>query len=258
MNPGPVPPLATPNQPHLPPHPELPEFYAMAEERSRFVQTLFDRTAEAYDRVSAAIAFGADRHYRRQALQQAGLRPGARLLDVATGTGLVLQAARELGLPMCDLVGVDPSRGMLAANHRRHPVALVQAFGERLPFAAGAFDFITMGYALRHVADLRQFFAELRRVLVPGGRVLLLEISRPESKLGRAMLRFHLLRVVPWLARPLSGRAEARQLLRYYWATIDQCAPPAAILEALAAAGFQEAHRRVCHRILSDYSAIKS
>jgi demethylmenaquinone methyltransferase/2-methoxy-6-polyprenyl-1,4-benzoquinol methylase len=241
----------------LPPHAPLTQFYRTPETRPQFVNALFDSTAGCYDRVSGLLAFGSDRYYRRHALQQAGLRPGMKVLDVATGTGLVLKAALELGLPARDLVGLDPSRGMLEENRKQRPVGLVQGRGERLPFADGSFDFIVMGYALRHVEDLHTFFAELRRVLKPHGRLLILEIKRPESRLRLGLLRFHILKVVPWVARLLTGQRDATRLMGYYWATIEGCVPPATITTALSTAGFQDVRRQTSWGILSDYLAVK-
>lgn len=246
-----------PNREALLPHAPLTEFYATPEARPGFVAALFDRAAPCYDRVSWLLAFGSDRRYRREALHRAGVRPGVKLLDVATGTGLVLQAALEIGLPARDLVGLDPSRGMLVENRSRRGVPLIQGLGERLPFADGAFDFAVMGYALRHVEDLRRFFTELHRVLKPRGCVLILEITRPASRLGRSLLGFHLSQVVPRLAHLTTGHGEATRLMQYYRATIEECVPPSAILLALAAAGFRNARRQTFGGILSDYAAVK-
>jgi len=238
------------------PHAPLTEFYPSPEARSRFVGALFDETAHSYDLVSRLLTFGSERHYRRTALSRSGVKPGMKLLDVATGTGLVLQAALELGLPVSDLVGLDPSRGMLNENCRKHSVALVRGVGERLPFPDASFDFVTMGYALRHVEDLHVFFCELRRVLKPGGRVLLLEISKPPSRLISMCLRVHLVNVVPLLVRMVTGRTETAKLLRYYWATIERCVPAATILAALTAAGFKEACHNTRFGMLNDYLAV--
>src|ERR1051325_301943 len=93
----------------LAPHPTLTEFYPAPAKRARFVNELFDRAAHDYDRMSWAISLGTDRPYRRWARQQAGLKPGMRVLDVATGTGLVAQAALEAGVAPLDLVGLDAS-----------------------------------------------------------------------------------------------------------------------------------------------------
>jgi demethylmenaquinone methyltransferase / 2-methoxy-6-polyprenyl-1,4-benzoquinol methylase len=239
-----------------PPHRPLPEFYGESAARARWVNELFDASAPDYDRISEMMSFGGGRRYRREALERAGLRPGMRVLDVATGTGLVTAAAYEAGIAPKDLVGLDPSRGMLAENRRRREVRLVQGRGETLPFPAATFDFVVMGYALRHVEDLAALFAEFRRVLVPGGRALVLEISRPDAALARAVQRLHMKHLVPLLARLFSRRREPALMMEYYWATTEQCVPPATILDGLATAGFGEVRRSIAYLTLSDYLAV--
>ena len=180
----------TENAGRLAPHRDLTEFYESRAQRPEFVMRLFDDTARYYDRISSVLSFGSCKAYRKMALRRAGLAPGMRLLDVATGTGLVAAAALALGLPPADITGLDPSLGMLGENQKLRPVHLVQARGESLPFADNSFDFISMGYALRHVEDLGLLFREFRRVLKPGGRVLILEITRPQSRLAFALAAF--------------------------------------------------------------------
>jgi demethylmenaquinone methyltransferase/2-methoxy-6-polyprenyl-1,4-benzoquinol methylase len=238
------------------PHAVLTEFYSTPESRASFVNKLFDSTAQHYDRMSGILSFGSDKHYRRMALRRAGLEAGHKLLDVATGTGLVLQAALDLGMRAEDLTGIDPSAGMLEENRKRHPVRLLQGVGERLPFPDASFDFISMGYALRHVEDLGTLFAEFRRVLRPNGRVLILEISRPKSKVLFFFMNLYMGKLVPFLTRLFTGGRDTARLMEYYWATIAECVPPATILEALNAAGFKEVQRRVTGGVLSDYLAL--
>jgi demethylmenaquinone methyltransferase / 2-methoxy-6-polyprenyl-1,4-benzoquinol methylase len=255
----PVEPRTTPVQmsAHEQPHPPLTEFYHKPAERAEYIAGLFDHSAQHYDWISGVLAFGTDRFYRKHALKKAGLAPGMRLLDVATGTGLVARSALELGIDPKRIVGLDPSAGMLKENLRTTAVPLLQGIGEKLPFIACSFDFISMGYALRHVESLSVLFAEFQRVLKPGGRLLLLEISRPDSNLLRAAIKLYMASIVPLIARLRTNSAELRELLRYYWATIDQCVPPHKIVDALEAAGFTRAERRRCGPMLNDYFAQK-
>ncbi|MEW6302598.1 MAG: class I SAM-dependent methyltransferase [Verrucomicrobiota bacterium] len=239
------------------PHDDLAAFYEGREQRARFVARLFDDTARYYDRISAALSFGTCKTYRRTALRRAGLEPGMRLLDVATGTGLAAQAALDLGLPVSAVVGLDPSRGMLEQNQRQRAIPLIQGFGERLPFRDASFDFVCMGYALRHVEDLDVLFREFHRVLRPGGKVLVLEITRPDSRLARAFAAFYLQRFLPAVVRALTRNAEAGRLLEYYWATIEGCVPPEAIMTVLASSGLTSVSRHKLGGMLSEYSAMK-
>jgi demethylmenaquinone methyltransferase/2-methoxy-6-polyprenyl-1,4-benzoquinol methylase len=242
----------------LAPHRPLTEFYPSSALRSRYVSDLFDRAARDYDWMSGLLSFGTDRQYRRHALRQAGLKPGLRVLDVATGTGLVAQAALDLGIAPGNLIGLDPSRGMLEENRKRRAFQLVQGFGEALPFKDAMFDFIAMGYALRHVEDLGRLFAEFYRVLSEHGRVLILEITRPSPAAGLGLMRFYMRRVLPFLTRLGTRHRDSARLMEYYWATIAECVPPASILSALAAAGFRNATRRIRGCILSEYEGMRN
>lgn len=239
----------------LAPHRPLPEFYPETTARQGFVNGLFNEAAPDYDWVNRVMSFGSDRRYRRQTLARAGLRPGMNFLDVASGTGLMIKAALELGLDPKSITGVDPSRGMLEENRRHHPVTLLEGRGESLPSPDAAFDFVCMGYALRHVEDLHALFAEFRRVLRPGGRVLILEITRPTNPLAFQLARLYIQRLLPFLGWLRRRNRSTAQLMKYYWATIAECVPPPVILSALEAQGFAEVQRTTTGPILSEYVA---
>ena len=242
---------ATPLSPHRP----LSEFYSAPSARQNFVNDLFDEAAPDYDWVSSMMSFGRDRIYRRDALRRAGLTPGMRLLDVASGTGLMIKAALELGVAPAQVTGVDPSQGMLAENRKRNPVKLLEGTGENLPCPDSVFDFLCMGYALRHVEDLGKLFDEFKRVLKPDGKILILEITRPTNPVALPLIRFYMQQLVPrigWLRRRNNSTAK---LMRYYWATIAECVPPAVIISALADGGFKNVKRTVSNGVLSEYVA---
>ncbi|MDN3568386.1 class I SAM-dependent methyltransferase [Paeniroseomonas aquatica] len=236
-----------------PPHAPLLAYYPTPQAHSGFVRGLFNRTAGSYDRINAAFALGSGPWYRRRALRRAGLRPGARLLDVAIGTGLVAREAAAILGDTRGMVGLDLSEGMLAEARRSLGLPLVQARAEALPFPDASFDFVSMGYALRHVVDLGQLFAGYRRVLRPGGRLLLLEIAPPESRLGQGLLKAYLGGAVPLLSR-LAGSGSAT-LMRYYWDTIAACVPPPEILRQLEKAGLSEVRCDTDIGIMRAYSA---
>jgi demethylmenaquinone methyltransferase / 2-methoxy-6-polyprenyl-1,4-benzoquinol methylase len=240
----------------LPPHPKLGRYYKSDEERSDFVTDMFDEGAPAYEWVCRVMSLGTGGQYRKQALRAAGLEPGMRVLDVATGTGLVLRPASELSGGRSLTIGLDPSGGMLRECRKRSAALLVQGRGEALPFRDGHFDMVSMGYGLRHVADLHALFREYRRVLKPGGRVLLLEITQPATALGRTLNRAFLGTLIPGVARLWKGVAAA-QMMDYFWDTIENCVPPDAILSALRAAGFPGAGRTVTGGILSEYLGVR-
>lgn len=239
----------------LPPAPPLLQYYGDPAKRERFVRDIFDDTAPWYDDILGLLSFGSEGRYRRQALARGGLREGMRLLDLATGTGAVARAASTI---TGNITGVDASIGMLLAGRAKQRFPLMLARGERLPLRDASFDMITTGYALRHFADLHTLFSECRRVLRPGGRLLILEITPPHSPFGRAMLRLHMDGIVPFLARLRSRNREAARLMHYYWDTIAACVPPESIMEALRRAGFGDVQRHVELGIFSEYTAARS
>ena len=242
------------------PHPPLERYYPGERERRDFVTGIFDRTASGYDWINRVMSLGSGVRYRRDALRRAGLTSdGARVLDVAVGTGLVARAALDIVGRRGRVTGVDPSTGMLAEARARLPVALVQGVAERLPFADGCADFVTMGYALRHVADLESTFREYLRVLKPGGVLLVLELTPPAAgTLAYRLTRLYLRGVVPFLARLGPGGGDAGTLMEYFWDTVERCVPPTTILEAMAESGFDAPRRRIVYRIFSEYVATKS
>lgn len=232
----------------------MPEYYADAEGKRRFTRRMFDSSAPDYDRVDRLFAFGSGPRYRREALLRGGLAPGLRVLDVAVGTGLVAREALRVVGEGGSVVGVDPSAGMMAQSSLRG-LALARGRAEALPFAGQSFDFLCLGYALRHLADLETVFREFRRVLKPGGRLLVLEITRPEGRVAAAVLKAYLHGVLPVLARLVASSKETATLYRYYWDTIEACVPPGRIMATMVAAGFAGVARHVALGVFSEYRA---
>ena len=241
-----------------PPHPVLKEYYSSPDKRQGFVAELFDGCARYYNHVGRLLDLGSGPGYRKWAVRRAGLRPGMRLLDVATGTGLLARGAEQVVGKSGRVIGVDPSRGMLGeAQKALSSSPLVQGRAEALPFRDDAFDMLTMCFALRHVPDLDVAFGEYCRVLKPGGRALVLEVSTPSSPILRAMLKIHLQRTMPFLARLTTGSRPAEVLMKFYWDTIEQCVPPETILQALRRSGFVDVERRFLWGMMSEYQASK-
>jgi demethylmenaquinone methyltransferase / 2-methoxy-6-polyprenyl-1,4-benzoquinol methylase len=177
--------------------------------RKRHALDLFAGLPAAYDRMGAVLSFGQDPRWRRALLGAIDPRPGLRVLDVATGTGLVAAGLAERG---ADVVGLDQSEHMLAGARARlaaRPdlaarITLVQGEAERLPFADGEFDALSFTYLLRYVDDRAATLRELARVVKPGGRIGMVEFGVPQSAALRALWRVHTRVGLPLIGRVVS------------------------------------------------------
>lgn len=239
--------------PHLP----LTDYYQTEQDRQAYLRQIFDNTAADYDRIEAMLAWGTGSRYRRQALVRAGLKTGMKVLDVGVGTGLVAAQACILTGDSKLVTGVDPSAGMLAASKLPAAVVLMEGRAESLPFPDNHFDFLSMGYALRHISDLGVAFAEFERVLKPGGRLCILEITQAQSRFGRWLLKSYMRGVIPLLTRFVSKQKDTATIWRYYWDSIEACVPPEQVMATLSAAGLTQVQRHLEVGVFSEYQAVK-
>jgi demethylmenaquinone methyltransferase/2-methoxy-6-polyprenyl-1,4-benzoquinol methylase len=239
------------------PHPPLHRYYPSELNRSEWVRGVFDRTACDYDRIERILGLGSGVRYRGQVLRHAGLKAGMSVIDVGTGTGLLACAAAKIVGDPRRVTGVDPSAGMI--QHAKVPpgMRLLNGSAESIPAPDCAADFLCVGYALRHVSDLASAFSEFYRVIRPGGRLCLLEITLPAGTWHRALLKAWMNEVVPRIVAVVAQRRDAPLLMRYYWDTIAACVPPATILQVMAGAGFVDVERQVDLGIFSTYQAQK-
>ena len=144
-------------------------------------QRIFSGIAKSYDRVATILSLGQDPRWRRRAVEEIGAGPDDRVLDVATGTGMVARALRDrYG---CTVVGLDQSADMLSVARSRDGVYefLVLGRAETLPFPDGSFDHLTFTYLLRYVEDPASTMRELARVVKPGGRLAMVEFGLPDG-----------------------------------------------------------------------------
>lgn len=200
------------------------------------MRSMFDAIAPRYDLLNTVMTFGMDRGWRRKGVAALRLPGGARVLDVACGPGELCVALDRVGYRS---VGIDLSRGML--DQAVTPAPLVHGDGLHLPFAAASVDGAVSGWALRNVADLPTLWAELARVVRPGGRIALLEVAEPSLALLRAGHKVYFGQVVPRLGALLSDGAAYAYLPR----SVAYLPPPGEMLAQLRSAGFGDADRRL-------------
>jgi len=198
------------------------------------VEAMFDRVAPGYDRMNRIISLGLDRRWRRTAVAALALNPGARVLDLACGTG---DFSRDLAAARYRPVGADFSAGMLAATRTATP--LVRADATALPVPDAAFDAIVCGFALRNFVDLETVFRESARVVHSGGRIAALDAAVPDRALLRAGNTIWFRGAVPLLGRLLSRDPDA---YRYLPASTAYLPPAARLLDLLRSVGFVDTH----------------
>jgi demethylmenaquinone methyltransferase / 2-methoxy-6-polyprenyl-1,4-benzoquinol methylase len=207
---------------------ELP----VGEEKVAAVQGMFDAIAPRYDRLNRIISLRLDVRWRRRAVRDLALPPGSVVLDLASGTGdLCLDLAAAGVRP----ISMDLSFGMLSADRSGAP--RVQADILRLPVPDSSVDGITCGFALRNLLDLPTFFHELGRVVRPGGRIALLDVSVPSNRLVRWGNNIYFGKVVPKIGALLSDGAAYRYLPK----SVAYLPEPPVMLQTLREAGFTDA-----------------
>jgi demethylmenaquinone methyltransferase / 2-methoxy-6-polyprenyl-1,4-benzoquinol methylase len=207
------------------------------DDKPRAVEAMFDRIAPRYDALNRVLTFRMDVGWRRTAIRSLALPRDARVLDLACGTGDMCRDLRAAGFTP---VGADFSLGMLQAA--RTDADFVRADALRLPFADETFDGLTCGFALRNFVALPPVFAECARILKPGGRFALLDVSEPSSAVTRAVHGVWFRKVVPFVGGVFSDRAA----YSYLPASTAYLPPVTEMLAMLDAAGLVE----VTHRTL--------
>jgi demethylmenaquinone methyltransferase/2-methoxy-6-polyprenyl-1,4-benzoquinol methylase len=210
--------------------PALPE----GAEKQRVVRELFDRISGRYDLVNRVMTFGMDVGWRRRTVRELRLPAGARVIDLACGTGDLCRELRRSGYRA---VGVDFAHQMLA--HARAEIPLIEADVLRIPLVDAAADGATCGFALRNVVDLDALFFETARIVRRGGRAAFLETGRPSNALLRSGHAVYFERLVPLIGAALSDGEAYRYLPR----SMAYLPGPDELVRRLRAAGFGDAER---------------
>lgn len=206
------------------------------DEKVEAVRSMFDAIAPRYDLVNRLMTFRMDVGWRKRTIAALGLANGSVVLDLACGTGDLCRGLAAAGLSP---VGMDLSFGMLAAARTDAP--LVHADALRLPVPDGSVDGVTCGFALRNFVELGPFFAELARVVRPGGRIALLEVAEPPNAVLRWGHGIYFGKVVPKIGGLLSDASAYRYLPK----SVAYLPEPQAMLDDLADRGFARVDRRL-------------
>ncbi len=225
------------------------------------VETMFNHIAPAYDRLNHTLSWGIDKYWRRKAIQHLRSFRPQQMMDVATGTGdFALLAYREL--QPASLIGTDISEGMMQIARRKteeaglaHALTFAREDCTCLTFANDSFDAITVAFGIRNFDNLDKGLCEMHRVLKPGGRLVILELTQPERCPMKMLFRIYSTLVIPTLGRLFSRDAKA---YHYLPSTIRAFPQGEVMAEILSRAGFTEVHiKRMTFGICTLYTAAK-
>jgi demethylmenaquinone methyltransferase/2-methoxy-6-polyprenyl-1,4-benzoquinol methylase len=202
---------------------------------------MFDKIARRYDLLNRLMSFGVDQRWRNKTVDALELKPGARVLDLATGTAdLAIKVLRRH--PETKVVGVDPSGGMLEIGRQKVVAGglagkceLQVGDAQELPFPDHSFDGVCMAFGIRNVPDRPKALREMARVTRPDGRIAILELSEPRGGILGPLARFQIRTVVPWVGSLLSGARE----YRYLQQSIAAFPPPEVFADTMREAGLE-------------------
>ena len=180
--------------------------------RAKYVQTMFAQIAKRYDLMNRLMTGGQDVYWREQVIQRARLKQNAWLLDIGTGTGdLAREALAQF--PQAKVVAADFTLEMMRVGQRKGMLNFSSADALRLPFQELSFDAIVSGFLMRNVIDLQKAIQEQYRVLKKGGRIVILDTTRPKKNILSPIIWLHMHLVIPTLGRLLTGAKEAYHYL---------------------------------------------
>ena len=206
------------------------------DERARYVHNIFSRISKRYNLMNRLMTGGQDIRWRRKTIQRAKLAPGNRLLDLGTGTGdLGREALRQQ--PAIRLVAADFNREMMLAGQASDPLPWLNADALHLPFTEKSFEAVVSGFLMRNVGNLSAALQEQYRILKKGGRIVILETTRPQAGFFSPFVRIYMRIVIPLIGGLVSGEREA---YRYLPASSESFLSAERLADAMDTAGFQE------------------
>lgn len=235
-------------------------FYPNPAVQKQYVRSLFDSIASRYDLLNHLLSGGVDLYWRKRAIEHLRAIAPQRILDVATGTADFALAA--LRLNPRQVIGVDIAENMLSIGREKvaakgldGAITLANGEAEHLAFDDASFDAAIVAFGARNFEDLGQGLSEMRRILRPGGKIVVLEFSRPASFPFKQLYLFYFRRILPLAGRLLSKNTEAYS---YLPDTVMKFPEGAAFLAILARAGFSSlASERLTFGIASIYTGIR-
>lgn len=224
-----------------------------------FVQQLFTRIAPRYDWFNRLASFGLDQHWRRIVVSKAQIETAFRVLDLCTGTGDLAILCAKTQKNNGHVIGVDMTRAMLEHAQKKQQagnlaIAWMQADAEALPFSAGAFDRIVMGFSTRNLSHLSEGLSEMARVLRPGGKLFILETGYPSNPAIRALYQAFLFTVARTIGWALTGECWP---FTYLARSVRQFLTPQEMIERLRSAGTQVEYVPLSMGLASLYCATK-
>ena len=210
-------------------------------EREQYVKKTFRHVARHYNRMNHLMTFGMDILLRKEVMRIAGSQKSERILDAGTGTGDLAREARRV-CPDAHITAVDFSLEMMTAGTDWRGIQRSQADALALPFGGHSFDVVVSGYLVRNVSDLATALAEQYRVLKPGGRIVVLDTTRPRRNLLTPLIKLYFRTVIPILGKLFTGNREA---YTYLTQSSEKFVTAESLADTMQRCGFTEIKFRV-------------
>ena len=216
--------------------------------RKENVREMFDNIAPTYDKLNHVLSMNVDKLWRRHALKEIVDGSPQRILDVACGTGDSTISIAKAAAKGSEVIGADISEGMMALVKGKADkagvgdcISLQVADGEDLPYGEGTFDRVTCAFGIRNFEHKEKGLAEFLRVLKPGGKAVILELSVPQNRLVRWAYDLYFTRLLPRIGGAVSGDKAA---YRYLPASVHNFPSPSDFSRMMEAAGFRDVRCR--------------
>jgi demethylmenaquinone methyltransferase/2-methoxy-6-polyprenyl-1,4-benzoquinol methylase len=217
--------------------------YLSGKERGEYVQDMFTRIAHRYDILNRLMTAGQDIRWRKMVIEKVGIKPGFRLLDLGAGTGDLAREATKKQ-PQAKVLAADFTLEMMRVGQRQQNGNLAWSAADalNLPFKTKTFDGIVSGFLMRNVGDIQKTLKEQYRVLKPGGRIVILDTTKPERNLFSPLIWLHMHIVIPMLGGLLSGFRDA---YNYLPASTEGFINAKEMTVRMAAVGFKKINYKV-------------